>query len=125
MRMKPPKIITVVAFLFAGMAPPRIEFAATSWRSGRMISATLSGYGSTSYRSEKLVSKTDIWWNYCIASEGQFYTVVSREKPEKLGLTKDKTVRFSERKDRIYVINPAGKRVTLRIVRKDKTRDCP
>jgi hypothetical protein len=125
MRMKPPKIIMVVALLFAGMALPRIESATISWRSGRVISATLSGYGLTSYRSKKLASKTDIWWNYCIASESQFYTVVSREKPAKLGLTKDKTIRFSERKDRIYIINPAGKRVTLRIVRKGRTTDCP
>jgi hypothetical protein len=125
MKMRPTKIIIVVAFLIAGMALPCIEGATNSWRSGYVISATLSGHGSTSDLSKKPFSKTDIWWIYCIASGGQFYTVVSREKPSKLGLIKDKAVRFSDRKDRIYIVNPAGKRVTLRILRKGKTRDCP
>jgi hypothetical protein len=125
MKIKFFKAITSIFILYAGLSTPCPKVEASSWRSGRVISATLSGYGSGGYSSKQPAHTSEIWWNYCIASEDQCYTVVSREKPEKLGMTKDSMIRFSERKDRIQILGPAGKRIDLRLIRKAKGGECP
>jgi len=108
--------------LFAG-APNK------SRRSGQVVSATASGHGpakiAVQKKSQRMINKTDIWWTYCISADGLFYSVISRESPEKTGMSRDKTVKFSERKNQIDIVNPRGKNVALRILRKDKSGKCP
>jgi len=100
-------------------------------RNGRVISATLSGHGPSQTESKKKGStakeskaaeKTDIWWTYCIATNSQSYFVLSRESPEKTGLIKNRWISFSEKKNQIVVVNPRGKNIALRILRKEKAK---
>jgi hypothetical protein len=93
-------------------------------QSGRVLKATLSGHGPNSDSKSKRASTPDIWWSYCISSGDSLYTVLSRESPEKTGLKPEKTVRFTEDKQQIY-IKVKGKPLALRILRKSKDKQCP
>ncbi len=94
-----------------------------------MISATTSGHGPAGTvvqkKSRRMMDRTDIWWTYCISADGLFYSVISRESPEKTGMSRDRVIKFSERKNQIDIVNPRGKSVALRILRKDKSGKCP
>ncbi len=120
----PSRIIVLCLVFGFGLAFAKDE--AGSWRSGRVISTVVSGHGPAGEEAKKKVLRTtDIWWTYCISSDELFYSVLSRENPERTGLTNNRLVRFSERKNQIYIVSPRGKSVALRILRKDKSRKCP
>jgi hypothetical protein len=129
MRKKLARLCAIAAFLLAGAGMLSAAAGTGSLRTGRVISATVSGHGPAEVANKKKASRTtnrtDIWWNYCVSTEGQSYSVLSRESPAKTGLTKNSLIRFSERKNRIYVVNPRGKRISLRILRKDRSGKCP
>ncbi len=126
MRMKPAKLTAVVLLLFFGWGLTFAKAEAVSFRSGRVISAVLSGHGPAGIEvKRKVLRQTDTWWTYCISSDELFYSVLSRENPERSGLTNNRLIRFSERKNQIYIVNPRGKSVALRILRKDKSKKCP
>ncbi len=101
-------------FLFAGTTK-------TNWSSGRVVSASMNGTGSSNTESRN----TDLWWNYCISTENQCYSVVSREGPAQLGLANNKSVRFFINRNLLYIQRPNGKNASLRILRRDKGKTCP
>jgi hypothetical protein len=126
MKTKHGRFIAIAVFLFSvgGLFP--VGTATSSWRSGRVISATVSGQGPIEdVIKKKIVRKTDIWWTYCISAGDLSYSVLSRESPEKSGLSNNCLIRFSEKKKQIYVVNPHGRTIMLRILRKDKSKKCP
>lgn len=126
MRMRLAKFIAIVLFLVMGWELTFAEDEAISWRSGRVISAVVSGHGPGGAEvKRKVFRQTDIWWTYCISSDKLFYSVLSRENPVRTGLSNNRLIRFSERKNQIYIVSPGGKSVVLRILRKDKSRKCP
>ena len=116
----------IILFLVFGFGLTFAKDEAGSWRSGRVIAAVVSGHGPAGAEvKRKVLRETDIWWTYCISSDELFYSVLSRENPERTGLTNNRLVRFSERKNQIYVVSPRGKSLALRILRKDKSKKCP
>ncbi len=94
-------------------------------QSGRVLAAGMSGHGKNPAGKTSRARKGDLWWNYCISSQGQVYSAVSRESPAKSGLTTDARVRFSIDRNQIYVFGPNGRRHTLRILRQLKADACP
>ncbi len=94
-------------------------------QSGRVLAAGISGHGRNPAGKTSRARKGDLWWNYCISSQGQVYSAVSRESPAKSGLTTDARVRFSIDRNQIYVFGPNGRRHTLRILRQSKADACP
>jgi hypothetical protein len=117
--------ITIALVLLAGGQISTLAPAARAWKSGRVITISLSGHGPSSSNQRPASRNSDVWWNYCISANGNFYSVLSRQSPEKLGLAENSPIRFSENNNQIRVIVPSGKSVDLRIVRKDKTKKCP
>jgi hypothetical protein len=99
--------------------------AAISWKSGHVISASVSGYGPADKSTASAVRGKILWWNYCISSNDQAYSVLSRENPSRSGLNLDGLVRFYEKRNQIFIINPAGKLIGLKILRKDQGSKCP
>jgi len=92
------------------------------WVSGRVVAVSVNAH-SIDEKTRKGVLKNDLWWNYCIASKKGFYSVLSRETPAKAGLKENSSIQFMESKNQIYVVNPSGKRIALKILRKGDT--CP
>ncbi len=123
---KPGRVILIAGLWLVGGQLLFAASAVSPSKTGRVISATISGHGPTEVEGKKKVSsaakKTDIWWTYCISAQGQSYFVLSRDNPEKTGLTKNRWISFSEGKNQIYIVNPRGKRVALRILRKEKSQ---
>jgi len=105
-------VFSICGVLFAGTPAPLP-------RSGRVISSTVSGHGPENLR------KSDVWWTYCISADNISYSVLSRKGPAETGLLNNKPIQFSERKNQISVINPRGKSVSLRILRKENSGKCP
>ena len=99
--------------------------AAIVWKSGRVVSASINGHGFESNSRLSAVRRKDLWWNYCISTGVQSYSVLSRENPARSGLKVDSSVRFFEKKNQIFVKNPAGKQIGLKILRKDQGPKCP
>ncbi len=93
--------------------------------SGRVLAAGISGHGENPAGKTSRARKGDLWWSYCIFSQGQVYSAVSRESPASTGLTTNAKVRFSVDKNQIYFLGPDGKRHTLRILRQLKADACP
>jgi hypothetical protein len=125
MKRKSASLIVTSAFLILS---GRLLFTGTTsnpLRSGRVISSTLSGHGPENEGKSKNVLRTDIWWSYCISTGNASYSVLSRESPSKTGLAPNSLIKFSEKKKLIYITRPDGKRISLRILRKDKTGKCP
>ncbi len=118
-------LIPIAAFLLAGAGLLSATDTANSWQSGRVISSGLSGHGPSKEPTGKRIPKVDIWWNYCISAERHSYSVLSREKPAKIGLTNNRLIKFSERKNQILIISPAGRQISLRILSKSNTAVCP
>jgi hypothetical protein len=117
-------IIPIVFLLFYGVFA-FTDTAANSWNAGRVVSSSVSGQGPTTGEKNKTQTRWDIWWNYCISSEGMVYSVASRVTPAKSGLTNDNSVKFTVNRSRMYILRPSGKRTELRILRKDKGVACP
>jgi hypothetical protein len=125
------KLITInfllsIAALFAMAGTPLADTVKGTWKTGRVVSVSLNGYGNrsdSSFRTSK--RRQDLWWSYCIASEDQMYSVLSRQNPERTGLKEKSQIDFLEKKGQIYVVDPAGKRIPLRILRKGKATKCP
>ena len=113
------------AFLLMGASVLFTFAAANPWKSGRVIEAGINGHGRTGNAKIQGTRYKDMWWNYCISSGDEAYSVLSRENPSHAGLKENSEVRFLERKDQIFVLNPAGKRIGLKILRKDKGQRCP
>lgn len=110
-------------FLFANHAPAKST--KSTWLSGQVACSSVSGQGPVASTSSKAVNQRDIWWNYCIAADGLFYSVTSRQTPAKLGLKNRSLVKFFEKKNRIYILDGFGRRVSLTIIRKDTVANCP
>jgi hypothetical protein len=110
-------------FLIFGVAAARGTENQTL-HSGRVVAATVSGHGPAEKSSTKHFTGRDIWWNYCIASGDQFYSVVSRENPEKIGVASNPKIQFAEEKKWIY-IKSKGKSFALRIMNKGRDQRCP
>ena len=125
MRSRYERFIAIAFFYIACGACLFAGAANEPWQSGRVISATLGGHGPADEGKWRAAHRVDIWWIYCIAGEDQVYSVISRESPKKTGLKNNSLTRYFEKKNQIYVVNPAGKRIALRILRKDKTGKCP
>jgi hypothetical protein len=113
-------LCAVLLLSVAGLLPAKAP--KQPWQSGQVTAAGLSGHGSS---KGKGASGQDIWWNYCISAEELSYSVVSRESPQKTGMTLNGPVKFQENKNRISIQNPKGKPVEMRLLRKDKSRKCP
>ena len=111
--------------LLAPLAMPSANAAAKSWKSARVISTGMHGYGSRSAANSQVLRREDIWWSYCIISEGRTYSVLSREKPARTGLKENTSIKFVERRNELDVLNPAGKLITLKILRRGKGQECP
>ncbi len=113
------------ALLMIGAGVSLTYAAKNFWKSGRVIASSLNGHGRTGNPKTMGTRYKDIWWNYCISSGDQAYSVVSREDPVSAGLKENNAVRFLEKRNQIFVINPAGKRIELKILRKDLAPKCP
>jgi hypothetical protein len=113
-------LCAVLPLSVTGLLPAKVPIR--PWQSGQVTAAGLSGHGSS---NGKGASGQDIWWNYCISAEELSYSVVSRESPQKTGMTLNSPVKFQENKNRISIQNPKGKPVEMRLLRKDKSRKCP
>lgn len=112
---------------FALLLSSGIAFSGTasnSWNAGRVVSSSVSGQGTDIREQNKTKIRRDIWWNYCISSEGTVYAAVSRLTPARSGLTNDNSVKFRISRNRMYVLRPSGKSIELRILRKDRGDTC-
>jgi hypothetical protein len=98
---------------------------ANSWNIGQVVSSGVSGQGPNTQDKSKATIRRDIWWNYCVASEGTAYSVASRLTPAKSGLINDHSIKFRISRNQMYILHPTGKRIELRILRKDKGAVCP
>ncbi len=116
------RFLTLIAVLFAAVGNLT---AKTIWKSGRVISTGLNGYGYRKSSNAGSTRREVVWWTYCISTEAQTYSVLSRISPTRTGLKENSDVRFIEVQNQIYVVNPAGKKIALRIIRKGKTNKCP
>jgi hypothetical protein len=124
-RIKPIWLLPVVVFSFATQAMFLAAIAETAWISGHVISTSLNGQGYSSKATTSNNRRYDIWWNYCIASDDQIYSVISRENPMRTGLQEKSAINFMEKQNQIFMLNPAGKRVALKIIRKGRAIKCP
>jgi hypothetical protein len=119
-------IIAASAFLLVGIGMLFAKAPSRSWRQGHVISSILSGQGNKRIqKGNTYVDRTDVWWTYCISSEGVIYSVISRQSPEKTGLTNEAAIQFLEIKNQIRVTSPHGKNINLRILRKGNSGKCP
>jgi len=126
MEMKYSKCIVIAIGISLGLiAQLHAEAKAPAERSGRVLAATLSGHGPNPESKSKRSNRLDIWWNYCISSGDTFYSVLSRETPEKTGLKPGKNIRFTEDRKQMYIRSSRGKQFALRILRKGSDRKCP
>jgi hypothetical protein len=105
-------------FLFSGLLHAGAQ--SSPWKSGRVSSISINAQGPNDQAREKGTPSNDIWWNYGIASKDADYSVLSRESPARVGMKKDGNVRFQEGRNQIFVLDAAGKRVALKILRKEK-----
>jgi len=112
--------LVVGVFLFAYSGLSLGKSVKQTLRSGKVISASLHGYGSSTEKNRPIISGQDIWWNYVISSEGQIYSVESRENPAKTGLVENSSLRFYEAKNWIYIPRAKGKPIALKILNKSK-----
>lgn len=122
MKMAAAKItVLIVALVSSGSIG---GIAANSWNIGQMVSSSVSGQGSNTQEKDKAASRQDIWWNYCIASQGTAYSVASRLTPAKSGLSPDNPIKFRISRNQMQILRPSGKRIELRILRKDAGNTC-
>ncbi len=117
--------LSIAASVFALLGTLVAGEVITTFIPGRVISTSLHGHGSIQEKSRKPRDQKDIWWSYCISTLDKTYTVFSREDPNSAGLREKSSIRFIERQNQIYVKNPAGKWIALKIVRKGKDAKCP
>ena len=125
MRTRYATLIAIAAFLYMGGGLLFAGPAKITWQSGRVISAALHGNGPQNSGKWNQAGRGDLWWNYCISADNQCYSVVSREGPTKIGLTNNKIIKFSVRKNDLYIVSPNGKSYALRILRTDRRKTCP
>ena len=116
---------TVIAAFLSLSGMTFAESAKSSWKSGRVISTGLHGYGNRANTKIAAIRSHEIWWSYCISSNERTYEVLSREKPAKTGLKENSSIKFLEQRSQIYVINPAGRRISLKIAKKGSGPTCP
>ncbi len=116
-------MVAILALLPLG-GPTSAGAAAPLWQPGRVLAAELSGHGPSTSSQSKGGRKGDVWWTYCVSSEVESYSVVSRGSPPKLGLEVSSPVRFSVAKNRMTVINSRKERHVLRILRQDSQGTC-
>jgi len=90
---------------------------------GRLVAADLSGHGLNP-GSQQPGKRSDVWWVYCISADGKVFSVVSRESPPKAGLTVNGPVTFLLERDRIQILNPNGKRLVMRVLRRRSENIC-
>ncbi len=94
-------------------------------QSGRLIAAQLIGHGKNPDPGANLKrSQGDIWWSYCVASDGKAYDAVSRISPTKSGLTVNRAVQFSVERKSLIILGAKGERLTMRIVRQGDESIC-
>ena len=97
-----------------------------NWLSGTVVDVSVYARGATSgknssaqsRRGETQYRRKDLWWEYSIRSSGQTYVGVLRSSPVKCGLKINTPIKYFVSRDRLYLINPGGKRFELRILRK-------
>jgi hypothetical protein len=119
------KTVYAVGLLFASSALLLALTDPPSWKKGLVISAAVSGHGAIpGANGRRYREQQDIWWSYRIAAECYIYSVVSRRTPVQAGLQPDSPVKFLEKKSWIYVRDRDGKLLDLKIVRKDKSKEC-
>lgn len=105
-------------------APLSSEAPARKWQSGRVLAANLSGYGPSTSSRSKHAGKGDLWWTYCISSDGRTYSAVMRGSPARTGLEVNSPIRFSIVKNRMTVLNSRKESFVLRILRQGKEKIC-
>jgi len=116
-------LVLAAAFSAVVAAPPAEKAGRRHWYSGSVISASLTAYGATPTETKRK-PKNDVWWTYCVSGEGQTHSGVSRTNPSKAGLTVNSLIKFSTDKDRLYVLNNSGVRLTLRRLSLDSQSGC-
>ena len=109
----------IVRIVFAGLLTllPAANLTSAAkdppWQTGRV--------GTISISSQRLNAKrasSDLWWTYSICAAKQNYIAVTRDRPEKVGLTESGNIRFYFQSNRIYYLDAQGKRQFMRIIRK-------
>jgi hypothetical protein len=113
-----------IVLIWASLSIAETEAAANAWKPGRVVSTGLHGGNNPKKNNLNLHSK-DVWWSYRISSGDRTFILLSREKPSKTGLIENADIKLSERRSEIIVVNPAGNRVILKIMRKCNGRECP
>lgn len=118
----------IMLFFFTGAlafaANPRSYGAALQWQKGRVLAAELNGHGANPNAKSTAARSSDIWWTYCVAIGDSTYSAVLRENPAKSGMAINSAVRAALQKDFLYVLNPEGNQLTLRVVRRGKGSAC-
>jgi hypothetical protein len=114
------RMLAVGLFLLAHSASAVSGTEKSPLRSGRVVSAAVNGHGENSQIKSPRYSGQDIWWNYIISTGDLLYSVVSRENPSKIGLLDNAPVQFYEAKNWIYIPQPKGKPLALKILNKSK-----
>ena len=94
------------------------------WRKGKVLAAELNGHGASPGATPKRAKANDIWWTYCIAVGDSTYSAALRENPSRSGLAVNNTVRVAIQKNRLYVLDPHGRQLTLSLVRQGKAPVC-
>jgi hypothetical protein len=102
--------ISLVLFYDSSMANAA---SAPKWQTGTLLATDISGYGGAT--KEMQPQSAAIWWTYCISSENQFYSAVSRSNPGRMKLSINKQVKFYVKQNRMTILDPNGKRYILRI----------
>jgi hypothetical protein len=124
MRAKSSAVLAVVAIMLGvvGMLFP--GSGKNTWIPGQVISTGLHGHGKSGNENYRSIRSKDIWWSYCISSGEMTYSALSRENPVRAGLKENSLIKLMERQNQIYVLNSAGQRIALKIIRKGKGKKC-
>lgn len=114
-------VLTIAALAQFSLSQARV--AKSRWQKGRLISANISGQGSNS-KGRNASGRPDIWWEYCIGSDGQVYSAVSRVNPAKAKLSVGDSITFEASRDRVQILTPKGTRLSMRILRNEPGKQC-
>ena len=113
-------VSNLIAFSLCGSV--QAGLSAQAWRTGLVLSADLAGHGPGTNMRTGRPSRGDVWWAYCISSDGKSYAAVSRRSPARIGAKARNQVRFVISGTRMIVLDSRGGRHTLALTNRTGCR---
>ncbi len=111
----------VAACFFVFSAQGYAQGQSGRWQTGRLVSVQVDGQGPDLKAKPRGPA---VWWTYGVCARDRTYYAVLRQSPSSAGLTVGAMVKFSADRSLLYLINSAGERHVLRIVRQDNGKPC-